>query len=223
MNNVQFFYPTIISEIVHIICFFGFKYFGRYIFNAVVMCKILKIQHHNNCKYDTGRTNILRMDRFDKKTQDIIRSEEFDKKICIFARFWNTDDCEESADSMFIFGDNDVKEGLGGQAVIRNCPNAYGIPTKKLPNNSPSSFYSDDDYEENCEKIINAIKLIVQKSADYQEIIFPSDGFGTGLARLAEKAPKTFAFMENVIDECFSIDYPSIRKNGLDISIGINN
>lgn len=59
-------------------------------------------------------------------------------------------------------------------------PNAIGIPTKKIPSNKISSFYTDDEYEENKEKIRNAVFRILKelKSGKYNGIILPKDGLG---------------------------------------------
>ena len=145
-----------------------------------------------------------------------------DNKVCLYCTFWNTNDCSRESDSLFIFGDNDIKKGCGGQAVIRYCKNAYGIPTKKYPSNNPDSFYTDLEYDMNCKKIMNAIMHIIKISEKYNEINFPSDGFGTGLARLQNKAPKTLKFLNQMIKKYFGIDYESIQQNGLNINIDLS-
>jgi len=50
-------------------------------------------------------------------------------------------------DTIFVFGDNLQRKGLGGAAKLRNEPNTYGFITKKAPNNNWSSFYKPDDYK----------------------------------------------------------------------------
>ena len=120
-------------------------------------------------------------------------------------------DCRESSNSLYIYGDNDVNRGIGGQAVIRNCDNSIGIPTKKFPSYNNQAYYTDSEYAENCEKIFKAINQIIIQSVRYDELIFPMNGFGVGLSRLPDKAPKTFKFLNHMIKECFSIDYESIQ------------
>jgi hypothetical protein len=149
----------------------------------------------------------------------------YPNKVCIYCTFWTTDDCSKEPKSLFIFGDNDVKKGCGGQAVIRYCKNAYGIPTKKFPSNNSNSFYTDAEYDTNCKQIMDSIMQIIKISKQYEEINFPLDGFGTGLARLQSKAPKTLNFLNQMIKKHFGIDYTSIQKNGLHVKIdllGIN-
>lgn len=48
---------------------------------------------------------------------------------------------------IYLFGDNLLRKGLGGQAKeMRGEPNTLGIVSKKYPSNSLSSFYSDGDF-----------------------------------------------------------------------------
>ena len=118
------------------------------------------------------------MKRLSPQCQSVIKSGALDDKISIFTRFWTVNDCNKFKKSLFIFGDNDIKMGCGGQAIIRNCSNAIGIPTKKAPNNKVESFYIDAHYEENCKKIIKAVENIIILSEQYEDLVFPMDGFG---------------------------------------------
>jgi hypothetical protein len=98
-------------------------------------------------------------------------------------------------DKYYLFGDNMIGKGNAGQAVIRGLPNAFGIPTKKLPAMTPQSFFSDDEYYEN----ICAIICAFQKVPRDKPIVIAEAGLGTGLANLKEKAPKTALFLESFI------------------------
>lgn len=122
--------------------------------------------------------------------------------VLIYKKYWTEEIVEKDKKYVYIFGDNDISKGKGGQAIIRDCSNAMGIPTKKLPNNSKSSFYTDDEYEENVKKIDTAIDKIIREleKNTYEGIVLPQDGLGTGLADLPTKAPKTFKYLNNSID-----------------------
>lgn len=100
-------------------------------------------------------------------------------KVIIFDKFWTISDIKKYSNYIFIFGDNDIRKGKGGQAIIRDMSNAIGIPTKKIPSNKISSFYTDDEYEENKEKIKNVVFRILKelKSGKYNGIILPKDGW----------------------------------------------
>lgn len=122
--------------------------------------------------------------------------ENFQSKIKIFYGFWNVDHCRNNPGCLFVFGDNDIKRGLGGQAVIRNEPNAIGIPTKKFPTNDPNAFYTDSEYLKNIEKIDTAVRELIVESNAYNIVYMPENGFGAGLARLNETAPETYVYMQ---------------------------
>lgn len=146
-----------------------------------------------------------------------IKKGGLNDKIAIFVGNWTVYDVKEDHKSLYIFGDNNIKKGLGGQAIIRDCVNSVGIPTKKYPNNNPESFYNDDEYDNNCKNIYDSIVNIIRICKTYETIVFPKNGFGTGLADLPRKAPRTCHYLEKIINDVFDIDYADIRKNGLDI------
>jgi len=50
-------------------------------------------------------------------------------------------DLKNNPDVLYLFGDNLVQKGFGGQAKeMRGEPNAEGIPTKKLPSMEAKAF-----------------------------------------------------------------------------------
>lgn len=127
-----------------------------------------------------------------------------EQKILIVKRY-DPEMVREKPNYLFIFGDNLFGRGKGGQAIIRDEPNAYGIPTKKRPDYSPESFMTDEELEENKQHIMKAIDDMPINQ--YDVIVFPEDGLGTGLARLPELAPKTFEFLVNILNEKFNNVY----------------
>jgi hypothetical protein len=122
-------------------------------------------------------------------------------------RWWTIDDCLQHPDYLFIYGDNDIHQGKGGQAIIRSQPNSLGVPTKKRPTNQSTSFYTDQEYQQNIQKIDQALAQIIGVSHLYKKIIFPKDGLGTGLAQLPMKAPKTYQYLRNKLNQLFGINY----------------
>jgi DNA polymerase elongation subunit (family B) len=107
---------------------------------------------------------------------------------------------DEHPDKIFLFGDNDKGTGYGGQAKeMRNKANTIGIPTKKLPDTTPESYYTDAELDDNKKKINASIKLVINEIKKGKTIVIPSAGIGTGLSKLREKAPKTFAFLQGTL------------------------
>ena len=103
----------------------------------------------------------------------------------------------ENPNKIYLFGDNIIGKGYKGQAVIRDEGNAYGIPTKKLPSGTNESYFTDTELEQNKEVIDKAIARIPKG----QTIVLPSAGLGTGAAKLSEKAPKTFSYLNDKLKQ----------------------
>ena len=59
----------------------------------------------------------------------------------MFSGFWGLDDARRHRDRLFVFGDNDARRGLAGQAVIRGEPNAIGLATKRSPSHVAHAYY----------------------------------------------------------------------------------
>mgnify|MGYP001591610367 CR=1 FL=1 len=102
----------------------------------------------------------------------------------------------ENPKSAYLFADSLSGKGKRGQAVIRDEPNAFGIPVKKTYSGRLMHF-SDDDFVTNKEAIDAAFDAI----PDDMDVVVPSAGLGSGAAKLEEKAPKTFAYIESKIEE----------------------
>lgn len=99
---------------------------------------------------------------------------------------------------IFLFGDNLLHKGLGGQAAsMRGEPNAIGIPTKKKPDMTEDSFFTDDEFEENKKEIDKAFSRIPKDAT----VIIPMAGLGTGRAQLKERAPQTYTYICDKIHE----------------------
>jgi hypothetical protein len=112
-------------------------------------------------------------------------------------------DLKANPNKIYIFGDNITEKGKGGQAIIRDEENAFGIPTKVSPNTTPQAYFNDNKYEANIGQIDRAIEKI---KADGRTVVFPKDGLGTGLAKLKEKAPKTYAYLKQRLLEEFGFN-----------------
>lgn len=113
--------------------------------------------------------------------------------------------CKREQHTLFVFGDNLIRRGKRGQAVIRDCANSYGIPTKRLPSMKEDAFFSDKDDE--MDAVESAIIFLLYKRNNGFNVVFPTDGLGTGLAKLEEKSPEIYKRMNEMIREYFGVDY----------------
>jgi len=130
-------------------------------------------------------------------------AKKMTKTVKTFVGFWSVEDARKNPRSIFVFGDNDIHVGKGGQATIRDEPNAFGIPTKKAPSLRESAFYTDDDFSDNVEKIDKAVVNLMNGilSPKYDNIYLPENGLGTGLAQLDTRAPRTFKYLLERVKE----------------------
>ena len=99
--------------------------------------------------------------------------------------------------TLYLFGDNDIRKGLGGQAKeMRGEPNAVGISTKKLPARGNEAYKSDDNLQENKRIITNDINKAITEwnTGKYSRLVIPQ--MGVGLAELPTRAPETYKFLQ---------------------------
>jgi hypothetical protein len=123
----------------------------------------------------------------------------------IVARYTDAD-VKANPNKIYVFGDNTQRTGTGGQAQIRNNPNAMGIATKLAPSMEASAFMSDKDLAKNKEVIDGDIAKI---KATGKTVILPKDGLGTGLAKLKEKAPQTYEYLKQRLLQEFNFNNDS--------------
>jgi hypothetical protein len=110
-------------------------------------------------------------------------------------------DLELNPGVYYCFGDNDQREGMGGQAKeCRGERNAIGIRTKKTPGVDESAYYTDDEFEENCQKIADDFVVVLQHLLVGTPVVFPTEGFGTGFAELKERAPRTLEYIRCTVE-----------------------
>lgn len=102
---------------------------------------------------------------------------------------------------LYVFGDNDMRKGLGGQAAeMRGEPNAVGIRTKWAPSADAGAFFSDDDFDRIVEMIDEDLDRVYDHVSRGGLVVFPMDGIGTGLAKLEQCAPRVLDYLNEKID-----------------------
>src|SRR3972149_6022533 len=97
---------------------------------------------------------------------------------------------------MFVFGDNDIRKGMGGQAKeMRGELNALGIRVKNLPARTPDSYWTDREYSLNEAKIDEDFLPVERHLALGGIVAIPADGIGTGLGAMGIRCPKTYLYL----------------------------
>jgi len=127
--------------------------------------------------------------------------------IEIQKEWFSLEQCLENPNKLYVFGDNMVRYGKGGQAGIRDCSNSIGLATKRLPRMTNDSFFSDkaDEYivvEADIEKI-----LVEMQKPHYKTLVIPAAGLGTGLSQMPTKSPKLFEHMVGILEDRLNIIY----------------
>ena len=127
-------------------------------------------------------------------------------KIQVTTSYYTRETVTQTPNVLYVYGDNTWRRGTGGQAVIRGLPNTFGIATKMKPSQEEDSYFKDD--ETSLKYILNDIhKLdIICKSNNYDVVMFPSNGLGTGLSAMPEKCPEAFKKMNEVLLKTFRFD-----------------
>lgn len=117
---------------------------------------------------------------------------------------WTLQDALDNPDKYFVFGDNDQRKGTGGQACIRPAKNSIGIRTKKYPSMNRNAFYTDDEFQENVRKIDEDIDKIETIYRGNTIVYLAENGYGNGLAKLKQKAPKTYEYLWNRLNTLYN-------------------
>ena len=106
----------------------------------------------------------------------------------VFYKRYTREMVKNNPKRVFVFGDNLIGRGNKGQAVIRGLVNTLGLPTKRLPcMDSRKCFFSDKlDEILAVRRVLLTIEEILKSG---KSIALPTDGLGTGLAKLRMKSP----------------------------------
>jgi len=109
----------------------------------------------------------------------------------------------QNPDHIFVFGDNLIRKGKGGAAILRDEPNVYGFITKKLPNNNEGSFYKPDEYRQKFEV---ELKRLIEEIERFPNKIFMISKLGGGLAN-------RYGIYEKVIQSGLEVlkQYPNVK------------
>lgn len=107
---------------------------------------------------------------------------------------------------MYLFGDNLLRVGRGGQAKeMRGEPNAIGIATKRAPGRADQDFFNDLDYHDLADAVAKDIAVAAECLKNGALLVIPEDGLGTGLSELPERAPRVNAFLLDQIAKLYQI------------------
>ncbi|MGJ4945036.1 hypothetical protein ACQR1W_31035 [Bradyrhizobium sp. HKCCYLS1011] len=111
-------------------------------------------------------------------------------------KFISRKDLWDNPSKFYVFGDNVQRRGYGGQAKeMRGEPNAIGVATKWSPSMDANEFFDDTLA---CRAIVGRDLLKIDDLLRAgKTVVVPSDGIGTGLSQLPQRAPNLHRFIED--------------------------
>ncbi|WP_257556503.1 hypothetical protein [Sphingobium sp. CFD-2] len=118
----------------------------------------------------------------------------------IYVGRYSRDEIRRHPERLYVFGDNVSTLGRGGQArECRGEPNTVGIPTKWHPMMDDESFFCDADLPTIVPRIKAEFRRLDAHLASGGDVVWPSDGVGTGLAQLPRRAPAIAAYIQRCL------------------------
>lgn len=107
------------------------------------------------------------------------------------------EDVRNNHNILYVFGDNLTRNGYGGQAKeMRGETNSFGVVTKrKAEHGSPDCYFWDGE-EDALKAVVQDLEWLRRMCKQYDAVVIPLDGIGTGLAKLNETAPKLLNYIE---------------------------
>ena len=116
--------------------------------------------------------------------------------LILFGGIYSVELLRMNPDKLFVFGDTNQRVGKGGQAVIRDEPNALGVSTKV----SVDRFMTDcvPDMAQVCEDLFR-VEQMFERGKRVVIHITPEKrvSLGCGLAQLPYRAPRVYGFIEH--------------------------
>ena len=132
--------------------------------------------------------------------------------VLIWKGFWTPQDCLNNPKYLFVFGDNLMRIGNGGQAIIRGLPNTIGIATKKAPGVKDEDYFNDSVISSNTEilkqefRIIHSVFSYYYNKSDFTNIVLSENGYGHGLSQMDKRCPETYHIFNTLLDTYFKFD-----------------
>lgn len=117
--------------------------------------------------------------------------------VILYSGWYSPELCQAHPDKLFVFGDNLLRFGKGGQAVIRDEPNAFGVPTKRKPAMSQASFFSEDS-EADLDAVLISFQELWVALKDGKAVVIPViektglPSLGCERAELPQRAPTIY-------------------------------
>ncbi len=129
-------------------------------------------------------------------------------QVILYSGWYSPSLCKAVPEVLFVFGDNLLGFGKGGQAIIRSEPNAFGVPTKRKPAMTAGSFFRDIS-ENDLDAVLDRLKVLWDHLERGGEVVIPvtregEPSLGLERAQLPERAPKIYEAIQRHVKEMCS-------------------
>lgn len=116
--------------------------------------------------------------------------------VILFDDWYSRALCRRHPDLTFVFGDNLLGFGKGGQAIIRDEPNAFGVPTKRRPSMAPGSFFEEGNVAD-LDAVLGPLSILWKHLREGLSIVVPVTkagdvSLGLERAELRTRAPSIY-------------------------------
>ncbi len=116
--------------------------------------------------------------------------------------------------ALWLFGDNMLQQGFGGQAKeMRGEPNALGIATKWAPGTASDDYLAPGDlHDARFRQRMNTDFAVIMTVLRLKGTVYlPGSGIGTGLSQLKERAPNILEAITSKLD-ALALEYRDGEK-----------
>lgn len=126
-------------------------------------------------------------------------------KVILFSGWYSPALCQLHPDKVFVFGDNAMRFGKGGQAIIRDEPNVHGIATKRKPSMGVDSFFTEENAKD-LDVVLNDLRRLWFRLKNGETIVVPvtpdsQPSLGLERAELNLRAPSLYKTIQTHIRE----------------------
>lgn len=128
------------------------------------------------------------------------------RKVILYSGWYSPALCQRHPDKVFVFGDNLMRFGKGGQAVIRDEPNALGVSTKRKPSMGKGSFFTEGNGPD-LDLVLRDLRRVWDALKAGKTIVIPvvegtqAPSLGLERAELKQRAPSLYATIETHVKE----------------------
>ena len=152
---------------------------------------------------------------------------------------WDKETAKNNKNNLYIYESNKSDSGMVGTAKVKGDSkkpesNTKGIALMErasLPENADkneSAYFSDSKLTENMAIIDNSIKAIlddikqkISENKPYTNIMFPVNGI-VEVSLLKEKAPLTYNYLINKLNDTFGTNYQTTENTKFEVSLEAN-